>query len=363
MPLMRPAGREGCGSRWLELSTILLLLECRPGDRILDIGACSYGESKLIRRCGYNAVMVDCGPAAARRRYVSRFAGAAADEQVVRWRGRLPFDDQSFDGALGMQVLHRATNLPRILTELCRVLKPGARAVFCESNHGAARLRPSSGGRAPDQPLGVLEIMRAAVASGFADAMLSASFESPLTLIPLVEAERQRGGCRRRSSCRPTTDAAEPCGCWSCAVLVRGGERPRTTRRPRLLRGRITVYELPPTVVAGQTITVRAMAENVGDTVWLREPSRFGGFVTIGCRVLAPSGRLLAAGLGRTNIPADVAPGDRIRATLRVKVPRRLAPGSYVLSVDLVNELVCYFSDLDARGASRHKIEVLAART
>ncbi len=48
------------GLRWLfDLSTLLMLLDCRPGDRVLDLGAGSGLSSEMLARFGYDVVAVD----------------------------------------------------------------------------------------------------------------------------------------------------------------------------------------------------------------------------------------------------------------------------------------------------------------
>lgn len=358
MPPAIEAPTDTSRSRLFELSTIVMLLDCRPGDRVLDVGASPSCSAEFMRRFGYD--VVSAGPDTAL--FGGPSAGACS-EPCSCTPPQLPFDTGSFDGVLGMHVMHRVADRPKALAELCRVLKPGAHAVFCEPDAGgvlAPRPRSASMNGAHCESFDVLELMRAALDAGFTKAMLPASIDSPLTLIPLEEAELYRAGHHLPAWLAPTRIADELRGRQAYAVLVRDGTRPRTSRRPGVLRSRIAVHDLPATAVAGQNLTMRATVENTGDTVWLREPSRFGGFVTIGCQLLARSGRVVDAGLGRTRLTADVEPGDRIKVSLSVKVPKRLPPGVYTISVDLVNELVCHFSDLDPRSASKHPIEVLA---
>jgi hypothetical protein len=44
---------------------------------------------------------------------------------------------------------------------------------------------------------------------------------------------------------------------------------------------------------------------------------------------------------------------------VRLTLPSTVEPGSYIVAVDLIDELVCWLSDLDASYASRHPLEVL----
>jgi SAM-dependent methyltransferase len=339
----------------VELSTILALLDCRPGERVLDIGGPRRFSARILRRFGYESLAFDP------RRLASgqESRGGRSAHRNGRRPGkprpdRLPFADESIDGVLSMHSLHQAADGARLLADLHRVLKPGTRAVFFEPGLQTSSLADSAdpgSGRRPSLP----DFMHAARASGFEKVT---SVQSPLTLI-------ERRGVARRGAhdvpSVPATEAENGVGFHhGYAVLTRGGDRPRTSRRPGSLRGRIAIDHTELEAAAGQAVTIRATAENTGDTVWLREPSRFGGSVSVGCKLFTTTGRLIDHGLGRAALSRDVPPGDYIRATLRIRVPQNLMPGVYTLSVDLVNELVCSFSDLDPRSACRHSIRVVS---
>ena len=45
--------------RLFDLATVLMLLDCRPGDRVLDLGAGSGFSSEMLARFGYQVAAVD----------------------------------------------------------------------------------------------------------------------------------------------------------------------------------------------------------------------------------------------------------------------------------------------------------------
>ena len=45
--------------RLFDLSSVLLMLECRPGDRVLDLGAGSGFSSEMLARFGYHVIAID----------------------------------------------------------------------------------------------------------------------------------------------------------------------------------------------------------------------------------------------------------------------------------------------------------------
>ena len=129
-------------------------------------------------------------------------------------------------------------------------------------------------------------------------------------------------------------------------MLVRGGARPKTSRYPGRLEAAITVLDVPRELRRNEACAVDVDVVNVGDSIWLSEASTLGGFVTVGCKLLHPNGRLVNDAIGRTTLPTDVHPGQKIQVTMPLWISDRVAAGSYILRIDLVNELVAWFSDL-----------------
>ena len=91
---------------------------------------------EMLARLGYDVVAVDPDAVAlghARRRATldaPRIAGTVRVSCGVAQQ--VPCADGAFDGALCMNALHHVDDLPTAVAELARVLRPGARAVFCE---------------------------------------------------------------------------------------------------------------------------------------------------------------------------------------------------------------------------------------
>jgi len=101
-------------------------------DTVVDV-ACGTGAvvRELVRRTGCSAVGVDQSPemlAEARRRLGEttrvRLVEATAEQ--------LPFEDASFDGLTAAYLLRYLDDLPAGLSELARVLRPGATAALLD---------------------------------------------------------------------------------------------------------------------------------------------------------------------------------------------------------------------------------------
>jgi ubiquinone/menaquinone biosynthesis C-methylase UbiE len=113
------------GTPWtrMRLENVRLLVDPRPGDRVLDIGTAAGGIAHFLSTLGCRVVGVDlseAGIARARERYPElRFEVADATS--------LPFDDCSFDKAVAADVTEHLDDetLRAALAECRRVLVPG----------------------------------------------------------------------------------------------------------------------------------------------------------------------------------------------------------------------------------------------
>ncbi|MCG8917875.1 class I SAM-dependent methyltransferase [Actinokineospora sp. PR83] len=130
----RPAELETFSScSWWLLGTVVGALKLSPGQLLADIGCGRGGPGLwLARATATRLVGIDFSPAALRA------AAARADSFGLLGRAhfqRGSFDattleDASVDGAVSVDALPFAQDRLAALTEVCRVLRPGARFVF-----------------------------------------------------------------------------------------------------------------------------------------------------------------------------------------------------------------------------------------
>jgi ubiquinone/menaquinone biosynthesis C-methylase UbiE len=106
--------------RSAELASVRRNLPPVPA-RVLELGAGTGWQSSLLRKAGYEvaAVDVDVEPAA-----------ASANATVLPIDGvRMPFASSCFDAVFSSNVLEHVVDLPGLLAEVDRVLRPGGRSV------------------------------------------------------------------------------------------------------------------------------------------------------------------------------------------------------------------------------------------
>lgn len=97
-----------------------LFLSATPGPEVLDAGAGQGTMSTRLERLGYEVTSTDVSQAAVEA-LRGRLAGPVAEASVTA----LPFEDESFDGAVLGEVLEHVEDDRGALDELARVLRPG----------------------------------------------------------------------------------------------------------------------------------------------------------------------------------------------------------------------------------------------
>lgn len=348
--------------RLFDLSTLLLLLDCRPGDLVLDLGAGAGFSSEMLVRLGYDVAAIDPDLPALRhnrqRMTIDRGRLSGTVHVVQAVAERLPFSDSSFDGVVAMNVLHHVPNLDDVVSELARVLRPGCRAVFAEPGlehlqHDDTKRAISEHGET-DRPFDVIDFLLKSRSCGFKHAMLTATLQPPLRLLPIEEIELYLSGQHPRPHLTPHGVLDELRHRHAYAMIERDGSRAKTSRHPGQLRAALRVEGLPATAGRQQALRFTAHARNVGDTLWEAAPKRRGGFVTLGCKLLTLDGKLVTDKVGRTFLPHDVAPTQTVTLAATITWPSELAAGQYRLHVDLVDEQICWFADTSPESAASH---------
>jgi SAM-dependent methyltransferase len=99
-------------------------LEGAPGRRLADIGGGTGNYAHALKHEGWEPVVVDRSPEMLARAAAKGLETVEADAQ------RLPFDDESFDAAMMLAMLHHVENRGAALAEARRILRAGGRLVL-----------------------------------------------------------------------------------------------------------------------------------------------------------------------------------------------------------------------------------------
>ena len=333
-------------------------LHCAPGDLVLEFGSGTSYASELLNRVGYRTVALDLDVemltfARERMGLDSRLIPAWASYTAGDGQ-RLPFADASFDGVICLNALHHMPDYTAALSEIRRIVKPGARAVFSEPGSRHADSPESRLAReqfdAIERSIFLDEIHRMARSIGFETMYVKPQVYADMVQLDYGKLNRYRFNLSTAPYTRPDQIARFLEDSHSVFILQAPGQRPRTSQRPGVLRAAISVAPLPAQVRPGQEIAVHAVVTNTGDTLWLAKPRELGGFVTLGVKLCQADGRLLSDSLGRTLLEHDVAVGQKIEARSVFSLPSTFLSGNYLLRIDMVDEQVAGFDQHGSPG-------------
>lgn len=115
---------------------VLDMLWPKPGERIIDIGVgpglLAHDLARLVGDTG-RVVGLDMAPAMITMAR-TRLAALPQAECVEGDAGALEFPDRAFDAAVVTQVYEYVADMPKALTELRRVLRPGGRVLVLDTD-------------------------------------------------------------------------------------------------------------------------------------------------------------------------------------------------------------------------------------
>jgi len=116
-------------------AVVMLLLEPRAGQHILDVGCGNGRDLPPLLAAGCSCAAVDCSPemiAAARRRLPADLAPRCT--LAVADAAQLPFANGVFDAVFASEVIEHIPRWQQATVEMARVLSPGGRLVITTPN-------------------------------------------------------------------------------------------------------------------------------------------------------------------------------------------------------------------------------------
>lgn len=355
------------GWRYLfNMAVVGPVLNCQPGDLVLDFAGGSGWVSEFLNRFGQHTVLMDYAEVVLRH---SR-ARLAADSRLgevnllpVCGDGmHLPFPDNTFDGIICMNAFHHMPSYEATLREMCRVLRPGCRAVFGEPGEIHASVPISQWTM---QQQGVYEknihlplIYVYAMRSGF-----SHMWRYPYSYPERVEFAYPEVSRRIDTVLEHMRGILEEdLTLMSLFALQKAGERRVDTNAPTWqldryhVHGQVTVLKSVTEVRAGSTVTDRVLVKNTGEITWLATPNPFGGYVSLGLKLCDPKGHEISDTLERPALPHDLAPGEEVELEVPIQAPD--TPGTYLIKYDLVNEWRTWFEMYGSKPTERPLIVI-----
>ncbi len=117
------------------------------------------------------------------------------------------------------------------------------------------------------------------------------------------------------------------------------------------MRVRWSTPDMPRQLTAGAVVPVTVTFQNAGDATWpdviTADPKgKSGGNAVRLCYSLVPIQKHVAGSqhIGdRVDLMKSVAPGENATLEVKIRVPEE--PGDYILSFELLQELIAWFAD------------------
>jgi SAM-dependent methyltransferase len=336
-----------------------MLSGLRPltGMRILDFGAGTGWSSRYLTQLGYEVICSDVSPTAlevARELFARQpVAGPRPEPTFQVFDGHhIDLPDASVDRVHCFEAFHHVPNPEEVLAELCRVLKPGGIAGFCEPGPNHSKSAQSQfemrNYTVIENDILMADIWVWAQAAGFTSLEL-AVFNSQSFRLSLPDFDDfLRGG---RSTQRYLDQARDFVRDWRIFFLSKGQPLVADSRDRNGLAGALEVWLDRVQVANGEPVTGRCQAHNTGRNLWLASDAPHGP-VQLGVHLYGRDGRLIDRDYA--HLPLDrrdgVRPGEVVEMSFTLPAPP--APGEYRLEFDLVSEMVCWFEINGCRPAS-----------
>jgi SAM-dependent methyltransferase len=115
----------------------------------------------------------------------------------------------------------------------------------------------------------------------------------------------------------------------------------------------VVIREPPASLTAAEVRSVTVEITTASRAVW-RHDIPAGRHICIANHWLREDGAVATADDGRARLPRTLAPGESVQVSLPVTAPAE--PGRYVLEVDLVQEMICWFAQ---KGSSTARLPLI----
>lgn len=330
-----------------EFCQVLLGIRAPVGSKILEFGAGTCWATRFLTQLGYAVTATDVSATALKigRALFEQMpvAGQHVPPEFLLFDGRrVQVADNTFDRVMCLDALHHVPNVPEVLKELARVLRPGGVAGFSEPGPTHSRTPESQYEMRHytiiENDIVMEDIERWAIEAGFTRVAL-ALFEPRSFLVNRRDYEEFTSGGRVVG--RYVDFVRQTVTSRRVFFLYKGEDDVRDSRERRGLAADIRVTLDSTTGAAEATFSGEAQLRNTGTRLWLPSDAPSGA-VRLGVRLHDADGTLVVLDYARIPLPdgASVPPGQNVHFRFVVPAPPR---GRHRLSFDLVSEQVCWF--------------------
>lgn len=363
----KPAKYKGEGMdedmqrHFCDFANMAVTLAMPPGSRMLDVGCGSGWLSEYFARLGYEVKGIDISPSLVEmsRERVARVPYGVDHETPLRCTFAVHDIEleplaEKFAAIICYDSLHHFADEHAVMRNLAAMLPIGGQLFVLEGK------RPPAGSASENELRDVMREFRT-LESPFDDNYLRALLDENgfavvgdyVSVNGLFERELLEGDRL------PVGPAALNYHYLVCKKVCEGAAASTVpdSRQPGLLRADFCLLSpLRKLFASGETFTILLSITNIGDTLWLAGKSGRTGVVIPAVRVTDETNTLVNEFHGDPPLPQAIAPGETVNLTIEYTAPQRA--GSYTLTVDLVDQHVCWF---EQEGSKPLSIELVVA--
>jgi SAM-dependent methyltransferase len=335
------------------LGMLLAGMNLGPTMTVLDFAAGSCWLSRFLAQMQCATISCDVSPSAlelGRRLFRDHppVVVPISEPQFLHFDGhKLDLADESVDRVICFDGFHHVANQREVLAELCRVLRPGGIAGFCEPGPQHSQSPEAQTEMANynvlENDIVLADIGRVARDVGFtacrAKVMtdLEIGFDEHAKLVGAVMDDALRAGI---------LENAQTLARQGGVFFLHKGSLVFDSRRTDGLAHELQLESAQLGVQVGMPVSVRVQARNRGRASWLATSSGGIGEVHLGAHLYDAAGVLLELDFARGYLPADVAAGASVPLEIELRFDKR---GEYRVALDLVSEHIAWFGNLGSQ--------------
>jgi SAM-dependent methyltransferase len=331
----------------IKLGWIFSELEFLKNLIVVDFGCGMGWLSSYLNRLGFNTIGIDVSKTAldyaASQFDKHEYYNYHQNYHFLHYDGHtFPLSDCSAHYIISFDAFHHVPNQAKILKEMHRVLAPGGKLILSEPGTGHALSEMTKEEvrkyNVLERDTNILDFEEKALAAGFDEIYLTPFFCNAGWKFPRKDYHHFFDGYVNVEfiSMIRNTMIINP-----LFICEKAGNFEKSLTHKAKIKADKKNFNLKP----GQKFDINISVKNTGQLAFQTRQHKYGGFVTIACRLFKGRQTLLGELGSRLLLERDLLPGETIELDIARTAPAE--PGEYTVKIEPVYEFFYWFSEKD----------------